>query len=137
MTNQTGLRAILDKLKLYVEVFRQALRMPLRDNAQPQRQGNPRSKEVFPEIDMGLPLEIGNELLITDEIVKLSRSLSNALGRVVIIDEISVEEHDAIKASAFGIQVNVDMETAEVMREAYLRREQAWSSANNPSQIDC
>lgn len=76
----------------------------------------------------GAPLEIGNELLITDDIIKINNRLSNARGRVVIIDDIQTSEHKAVKASAFGIQINVDLPMAEHMRQAYISRQQAWSS---------
>lgn len=76
----------------------------------------------------GLPLEIGNELLITDEMVKLNNRLSNARGRVVIIDEIPPSGQKMVKASAFGIQVNVDVPMAQQMRQAYLVRQQGWSA---------
>ena len=72
----------------------------------------------------GLTLEIGNELMITNEIVKSYKALLNARGRVVIIDEIPTTPNALIKASAFGIQVNVGMNEARQMREAYLFREQ-------------
>lgn len=51
--------------------------------------------------------------------------LSNVLGRVVIIDQIPSREDSAVKASAFGIQVNVGIKEAMHMREAYL----AWRQA--------
>ena len=72
----------------------------------------------------GLPLEIGNELLITDDIVKSYKGLTNARGRVVIIDQIPAVPNALIKASAFGIQVNVGLTEARQMRAAYIFREQ-------------
>ena len=72
----------------------------------------------------GLTLEIGNELLITDEIVKSYKGLTNARGRVVIIDQIPSAANALIKASAFGIQVTVGLNEARQMRAAYIHREQ-------------
>jgi hypothetical protein len=59
--------------------------------------------------------------------VKLYRGLSNAVGRVVIIDHIPDTNDKTITASAFGIQVAVDNVMAQHMRAAYIRREEAWS----------
>ena len=71
------------------------------------------------------PLEIGNELMITDDIVKSYKGLSNSRGRVVIVDEIPSKESSAVKASTFGIQVNVGVQEAQQMRQAYLAWQQA------------
>jgi len=76
----------------------------------------------------GLSLEIGNELLITDDIVKTYKGLNNARGRVVIIDQIPAVPNALIKASAFGIQVNVGINEARQMRAAYIFREQTSTS---------
>lgn len=114
MTNQTTIQVLLDKLKA---AFRDRDPLPKRLD--------PASSEVAPGGQPELPLEIGSELLITDEIVKLYKGLTNARGRVVLVDQLSTKEHRAIKASAFGIQVNVNPENAQHMRAAYLRREQA------------
>ncbi len=119
---------LLDKVKLQLETFQQVVRFILQDKEHPQRQNTESGKEEILDEYSGLMLEIGNELLITDEIVKVYRDLTNALGRVVLIDQISANENEAIKASAFGIQVCVDMKVAQQMRGAYLRREQAWSA---------
>lgn len=125
MANQTGIRTFLDKLKRQLKVYQQALLVTPRNKQPVQGQLN---TEEFVEQDAGLLLAVGNELLITDKIVKMYRGLSNALGRVVIIDEISTKNDAVIKASAFGIQVTVDMKIAQHMRGAYLRREQTSSS---------
>jgi len=122
MVNQ--IRALLNKLMQQIRVYLQARHKTLRDKEHLQGQFD----ELVTEEYVGLPLEIGNELLITVEIIRMYRGLSNALGRVVIIDQIPVNEDTAIKASAFGIQLDVDIKVARQMREAYLRREQAWSS---------
>lgn len=127
MADPTGIRMLLDKLKLQLAAFQQMLKAAPADQEPPQHHNAPDAAESI-ETDTGLPLEIGNELLITDEIIKKYRGLSNSLGRVVIVDAISVEDGEAIKASAFGIQLQVDMKGAWHMREAYLRREQAWSA---------
>ena len=127
MANQTGIRMLLDQLKRQIKVYQQALKILLGDKEHPRGQLDELNTEESVEAYVGPPLEIGNELLITVEIVNMYRGLSNALGRVVIIDQISGNEDKAIKASAFGIQVDVDMKVALHMRKAYLRREQAWS----------
>jgi len=111
MTNQPGLKMFLDKLKLMV------MGPPLNN----QHSKHPDGNSVLH--DSNLVLEIGNELLITDDIVKAYRGLSNVLGRVVIIDQIPANQGRTIKASAFGIQVNVDINEARHMREAYVSRE--------------
>ncbi|MCC6614298.1 MAG: hypothetical protein IT320_12525 [Anaerolineae bacterium] len=122
MADQTQLSKLLENLMQKLVSFQQVLRVALRDKDHPQ--SPTAEKEGALEVHSGPPLDIGNELLITDEIVKVYHDLKNARGRVVIIDQVSAQEHDAIKASAFGIQVCVDMKVAQQMREAYLRREQ-------------
>jgi hypothetical protein len=113
MTNQPGLKMFLDKLKLIL------MGAPLNNN-------HPAKQETeLSAVDAGLVLEIGNQLMITDPIVRDYPGLSNVRGRVVIIDEISANKAKAVKASAFGIQVNVDTTEARQMRVAYLAREQA------------
>ncbi len=108
----------LDKLKLQFDAFQQTLMGAPVDKATPR-------KDAATADYSGPQLVIGNELLITDDTVKLHRGLSNVVGRVVIIDEIPTHEGKPIKASAFGIQVNVDMSMAQHMRAAYVQREQA------------
>lgn len=56
-------------------------------------------------------------------IVEAYQVLSNVRGRVVIIDELPINKGRLIKASAFGIQVKVDLSEAQHMREAYLTRD--------------
>lgn len=128
MADPTPMSRLMDKLKLKLETYQQVFKVALQDKDHPLLQIPESSNAESLEAYSGPPLTIGNELLITDEIVKAYPDLKNALGRVVIIDQVLAQEHDAIKASAFGIQVCVDMTVAQQMREAYLRREQAWSS---------
>ena len=113
MTNQPGFKMLLDRLKLMF------LGAP---NSSPRvmHQASAASA-VHPDLD----LVVGNELLITDDIVEAYRGLSNVRGRVVIIDELPINKGRVIKASAFGIQVKVDLSEAQHMREAYLAREQS------------
>src|SRR6476469_1146244 len=108
MADQNGIKAILDKLKQQL-MGNQPASKPLRKQERPPTVFNELAIEEY----AGPPLEIGNELLITAEIVKLYRGLSNALGRVVIIDTIPASDEKAIKASAFGIQVSVEKALAE------------------------
>jgi hypothetical protein len=123
VTNQAGIGAFLDKLKLQIETFQQVFKVASRSQVQPHAKVTQESLEQHPE----LPLEIGSELLITAELVKTYHSLSKSIGRVVIIDQISTKERTAVKASAFGIQVDVDLKVAQQMREAFLQRNQALS----------
>jgi hypothetical protein len=124
MANQTGIKAFWDKLKVQIAAYQQVLSPP---KAPSQRPLKSVSRQEVPDQYPGLLLEIGAELLITDEIVKIYRGLSNSLGRVVIIDQIATPEDETIKASAFGIQVYVEPKMARQMRAAYLQREQAAS----------
>jgi hypothetical protein len=128
MANQSGMQLILDKLKQQFEAFRKSL---VGDQGRSPLQRTQSSPDQSLQEYTGLPLEIGNELLITDDIVKAYAGLSNALGRVILVDQISAKEHEAIKASAFGIQLQIDMKVAQQMRDAYLRREQAWASSHS------
>ncbi|MBC7810988.1 MAG: hypothetical protein H7175_07580 [Burkholderiales bacterium] len=114
---------LLDKLVQQVQGFRQSGTTTSRGRERLTGQID----ELVAEETVGLPLEVGNELLITADIVSMFSGLTNALGRVVIIDQIPTASETAIKASAFGIQVDVEMKVARHMRAAYLRREQAWS----------
>jgi hypothetical protein len=125
MANQNGIQILLDRLKQQIKVYQQTRKVPLRGQENQQSVFNELDAENSPEAYVGPPLEIGNELLITGDIVKLYRGLSNSLGRVVIIDQIPANEEKAITASAFGIQVAVDKALAQHMRAAYIRREQA------------
>jgi hypothetical protein len=136
MANQTGIKMLLDKLKLQLETFQQAfkVRAALQNKQHPLRQRISSTKGEYRPVYTGPQLEIGNELLITDDIVRTYRGLSNSLGRVVIIDHISVTDDETIKASAFGIQVYVDTRVAGQMREAYLRREQTPLSVIAPTE---
>lgn len=117
MTNQPGLRMVLQKLTQQLEKALNAFNVSLYGN--PDRQPSAARTPLSAETPQ-LPLKIGNELLITDEIVIAYRNLYNARGRVVIIDQIPGREDRSVKASAFGIQVNVNMQEAQGMREAYL-----------------
>ncbi|MEP6985369.1 MAG: hypothetical protein ABI970_07220 [Chloroflexota bacterium] len=112
----------LDNLKLQLEAFQQILKETMENKQNPQNQRDDSGKELKAD-GTGQKLEIGNELLITDEIIKLHQGLSNALGRVVIIDQIPTNEGTIIKASAFGIHVNVDLKVARQMRRAYIARQ--------------
>ncbi len=122
MTNEPGFRMLLDKLKQQLEAFLKVFNVSLQ-GSQPNS-----SRAAGSTAASDLPLAIGNELLITDDIIKLHKSLSNSRGRVVIIDQIPSNDYAPIKASAFGIQVNVDMKAAQLMRAAYIFREQTSTS---------
>jgi hypothetical protein len=117
MTNEPGLRMVLDKLKQQVEAFLKVFNvtLPAAQSSQPDPSDSPSG---------GPSLEIGNELLITDEVIKSHKVLANVRGRVVIIDQIPATPNALIKASAFGIQVNVGLNEARQMRAAYIFREQ-------------
>lgn len=118
MTNPTRIAAFIAQCKRWIENYQKTLQVK-RARYQSDQTGSEESHVPQPN----LPLEIGSELLITDDLVKMHKNLSNALGRVVIIDTISIKEKEVIKASAFGIQVDVNMSVAQKMREAFLRRE--------------
>jgi hypothetical protein len=120
MTNEPGFRMVVEKLKQQLEGFLKVFNVTL-PAAQAQAKA---SSAVDVNAPVAVPLEIGNELLITDDLVKLQKNLTNARGRVVIIDQLPANDYEAIRASAFGIQVNVNMKTARLMREAYIFREQ-------------
>jgi hypothetical protein len=125
MTNEPGLRMLLDKLKQQLEAFLKVFNvtLPAAQSSQPNRSSAADSTAAG-----GLALEIGNELLITDDIIKMHKNLFNARGRVVIIDQIPATANALIKASAFGIQVNVGLNEARQMRAAYIFREQTSTS---------
>lgn len=129
MPNQTEFGVLLEKVKLQIRGYFQAFRErgSAQEQSKPNRQRTATAGAEIQASYSGPPLEIGNELLITAEVVKTYRGLTNALGRVVIIDQISTNGSETIKASAFGIQVYVEIKVAWQMREAYLRREQVWS----------
>jgi len=118
MTNEPGFRMLVGKLKQQLEAVLNVFNVSLsgKQVSKPNTSG--------PANPNGLTLEIGNELMITDEIIKSHKGLLNARGRVVIIDEVPTTPNALIKASAFGIQVNVGMNEAQQMRAAYLFREQ-------------
>lgn len=122
MANQTGFRRLVDKVRQQIKGRQDGLILPLEPEGSTGHTG-----EASSPIYAGPPLEIDNELLITAEIVKLYPGLSNALGRVVLIDHLPSKGNHHINASAFGIQVQVDLALAEHMRAAYLRREESWS----------
>jgi len=121
MTNEPGLRMVLGKLKQQLEAFLKVFNISLSgtQSSQPDQ-----SSAADSTAASGLSLEIGNELLITDDIIKTHKNLYNARGRVVIIDQIPATTNALIKASAFGIQVNVGLTEAQQMRAAYIFREQ-------------
>ena len=124
MTNEPGFRMLTEKLKQGLESVLQVFNVSL--------SGKPATTNAASAMDVaganGVSLEIGNELLITDDIVKAYKSLNNARGRVVIIDQIPTVPNALIKASAFGIQVNVGLNEAKQMRAAYIFREQTSTS---------
>ncbi len=122
MTNQPGLRMVIQKLKQQLESLLNVFNVSLYGN--PARKPQPAAQTPLSADADQPPLTIGNELLITDEIVIAYRNLYNARGRVVIIDQIPGRENHGVKASAFGIQVNVNMQEAQDMREAYLAWQQ-------------
>lgn len=124
MTNEPGLRMVVEKLKQQFESFLKMFNVSLGSQQQPQRKS---SSVVSAEAAAygEVPLEIGNELMITEDIVKAYQGLSNARGRVVVIDEIPSKESSLVKASAFGIQVKVGIKEAIQMRQAYLAWQQA------------
>src|SRR5574341_1159625 len=111
-----GIVLLLDRLKQQLKVYWQGRKKRFRNKVPPHGQFDVLDLEPWLEEHDGTPLVIGNELLITDDIVKLYHGLSNALGRVVIIDQVPTNEDRTIKASAFGIQVYVDMKVAQHMR---------------------
>jgi hypothetical protein len=123
MANRTGLAAFLEKLYLQIKGYQQKPNTASPGKEQWQAQAGRSGVEQAQEHFEGL-LEIGHELLITDEIVKRFIGLSKSIGRVVIIDHISTAQNAKIQASAFGIQVDVDMNVAQQMRQAFLQREQ-------------
>jgi hypothetical protein len=132
MANQSDLKVLVDKVKLRIEAYQRGRKKsPVRAQKQALRQ----IEDSWTETCDALPLEIGNELLITDVIVNLYRHSPNVLGRVVIIDEISTKESGVVKASAFGIQLQVNTKVAGYMRAAYLQREQAWSAPHAPESV--
>ena len=116
---------VVDKLKLQLEAFLKAFNVSLSgtQSSQPDR-----SNAADATASSGLSLGIGNELLITDDIIKTHKNLFNARGRVVIIDQIPATANALIKASAFGIQVYVGLNEARQMRAAYIFREQTSTS---------
>jgi len=120
MTNEPGLRMVLGKLKQQLEAFLKVFNISLSGTQSSQ----PDQSSAADSAASGLSLEIGNELLITDDIIKTHKNLYNARGRVVIIDQIPATTNALIKASAFGIQVNVGLTEARQMRAAYIFREQ-------------
>ena len=121
MTNEPGLRMVLGKLKQQFEAFLKVFNVTL--PAAYASQPNPsRAADSIASSDVSL--EIGNELMITDDIIKTHRNLLNARGRVVIIDQIPATANALIRASAFGIQVYVGLNEAQLMRAAYIFREQ-------------
>lgn len=121
MTNEPGLRMVLGKLKQQLEAFLKVFNVSLSGTQSSQ---SDRSSAADSIASSDLSLEIGNELLITDDIIKTHKNLFNARGRVVIIDQIPATTNALIKASAFGIQVNVGLNEARQMRAAYIFREQ-------------
>lgn len=125
MSNQSGSRLLL---KMVLGVLK-ALRRRFQGNAnRAVRPLNPNAKtgrEDTQKAYAGPPLEIGNELLITEDVARAYRGLTHSQGRVVIIDELPSHQHAAVKASAFGIQVDVNVEVAQQMRSAYILREQS------------
>ena len=112
---------LLEKLKQQLDAFLKVFNVSLSSTPSSQRE---QSSAADSTAASELSLEIGNELLITDDIIKTHKNLYNARGRVVIIDQIPATTNALIKASAFGIQVNVGLTEARQMRAAYIFREQ-------------
>ena len=112
---------VVEKIKQQFESFLKMFNVSVGGQQQTQRKNSPQVVTPYGET----PLEIGNELMITDDIVKSYKGLSNSRGRVVIVDEIPSKDSSAVKASAFGIQVNVGVQEAQQMRQAYLAWQQA------------
>ena len=125
MTNEPGFRMVMDKLKQQLQAVLQVFNGSLSDKQAGQSNSSGTADSTASN---GLSLEIGNELLITDEIIKSHKGLLNSRGRVVIIDQLPANDYALLKASAFGIQVNVDMKAARQMRAAYILREQTSTS---------
>lgn len=126
MTTQNAIDAVLAVLKVKIPSYWQTVKSTVLGPVKlPDQEIKPVNYSVS-SVQYSVPLQIGNELMITSELVKANKYLSNATGRVVIIDQILDEEHDAIRASAFGIQVDVDMYMACQMRAAFLEREQTF-----------
>ncbi len=124
MTNEPGLRMVFEKLKQQAEALLKMFNVTLGNSPSPQRQANSAAgAEALANYGQE-PLQIGNELLITDEIVKSYKNLTNSRGRVVIVDQIPAKESALVKASAFGIQVNVGIREAQQMRAAYILSQQ-------------
>jgi hypothetical protein len=116
---------VIAKIKQQAEAFLKLFNVSLGGSPAPQPHSiTSDAAEVLANYGQQ-PLEIGNELMITEEVVKAYKGLANAVGRVVVIDQIPSKESTAVKASAFGIQVNVGMHEAQLMRQAYL----AWQEA--------
>jgi hypothetical protein len=121
MTNEPGFRMILGKLKQQLEAFLKVFNVSL-PAAYASQPNSFRAADSKATSDVAL--EIGNELLITDDIIKTHQNLLNVRGRVVIIDQIPATANALIRASAFGIQVYVGLNEAQQMRAAYIFREQ-------------
>lgn len=121
MSKRTGLGALIEKLFPTIKGFQQFSPSGSRSSgSQTDGVGAVKSDEL----DSTVNLEIGNELLITDDIVKNYTGLARSIGRVVIIDNIASLGAKNVKASAFGIQVEVNVMAARSMRQAFLQREQ-------------
>lgn len=131
MANKNGIEGFLEKVRPQIEALQAALQSLLQPKSPAKTSPKNRPAEAETEQQSQILLEIGNELLITGEIIKLYGNLSNALGRVVIIDQISAKDNGTVKASAFGIQIDVDARVARQMREAYLQQEQAWAASSS------
>lgn len=116
---------VVQKIKQQFEAFLKMFNVSLGGQQQTQHKSTTAVGAEAAASYGQVPLEIGNELMITDDIVKSYKGLSNSRGRVVIVDEIPSQESSAVKASAFGIQVNVGVQEAQQMREAYLAWQQA------------
>ena len=124
MTNEPGLRMLMEKIKQQAGAFLKVFNVTLGNTPSPQRQANAAAGAEALANYGTEPLQIGNELLITDDIVKSYKNLTNSRGRVVIVDQIPAKESALVKASAFGIQVNVGIREAMQMREAYIISQQ-------------
>lgn len=124
MTNEPGFRMIIEKLNKLIKLCLKSFNVSLGGSTTPQPRSIPSgTAEVLARYGEE-PLKIGNELMITVDIVKTYKGLSNAVGRVVVIDQMPSKESSGVKASAFGIQVKVGICEAQEMRAAYLAWQQ-------------
>jgi hypothetical protein len=88
VTNEPRLRIVIMKLKQQAEAFLRFFNVSLDGSKAPQPNSmTPDATEALASYGQQ-PLEIGNELMITEEVVKAYKGLLNAVGCVVVIDQI-------------------------------------------------